>query len=208
MREKPIFFKPWKIKVIQEWDFEKQGPMQTRRVVKPFPGGIVFTTELSKKAPYQPGDHLWVWEVWCDGGREYEDDTPEAPCYQWIGYRLDNQSILYRVGDAKIIEVDILDDDEDIKWRSPIYMPKWASRLWLEVLDVKVERVQEISEGDAYREGVQQTWDIYYPPVEDICFRAGFYTTWNDIYKKKPEYQWDKNPWVWVYEFRKLKEMR
>jgi len=153
MRELPIFFKPWKIKVIQEWDFEKQGPMQTRRVMKPQPGiapgigevwkGSDWDEEWVREAPYQPGDHLWV--------------------------------------------------------KERLYAFKFDTRLWLEVLNVRVERVQEISEEDARAEGVNPCPSC---DPNDFKYRHGFKNIWDDIYKKKPEYQWEANPWVWVYEFK------
>lgn len=83
------------------------------------------------KSPYGVGDRLWVRETWrCFGGREYE--------YQQI-----KENIIYRA---------TADSDEG-EWRSAIFMPRWASRLSREVTDVRVERLQDISDEDADAEG-------------------------------------------------------
>lgn len=92
-------------------------------------------------------------------------------------------------------------------WLSPLHMPKWAARLWLEITGVRVERLHEISEADAAAEGVTATW-----PEEDEPrssggefvrpYRLAFRVLWesNKIHKAG---SWDKNPWVWVLEFKK-----
>lgn len=83
-----------------------------------------------------------------------------------------------------------------------IHMPRWASRLTLELTDVRVERVQDISEADAQREG----WDISNLP-EGHCYdcthhaRDWFHGLWDSI-NAKQGFGWDTNPWVWVIEFR------
>jgi hypothetical protein len=86
------------------------------------------------------------------------------------------------------------------KWRPSIHMPRWASRITLEVTDVRVERVQEISEEDAKTEGV--TPSIVGEWWDHLKYRAGFQTLWNSINEKRG-FGWDENPWVWVVEFKK-----
>ena len=73
------------------------------------------------------------------------------------------------------------------KWRPSIHMPKAAARIWLEVTDVRVERVQDITEEDAQAEGVDSL--------------ADFIELWDKLNAKRG-YGWDTNPWVWVIEFR------
>jgi hypothetical protein len=96
---------------------------------------------------YQVGDVLWVRETWQHvfedvRGRRYTDPrfvTGQYMCRNWIEYAATPR-----------------DDSEPPRWRSPIHMPRWASRLLLRVEDVRVQRVQEITEGDAQAEGVER----------------------------------------------------
>jgi hypothetical protein len=83
-------------------------------------------------------------------------------------------------------------------------MPRWASRITLEITGVRVERVQEISERDARAEGIQ-------PVLEDgiwshnghVLPRDGFADLWDSVNAKRG-YSWDVNPWVWVLEFKQI----
>jgi hypothetical protein len=75
-------------------------------------------------------------------------------------------------------------------------MPRWASRITLEIINVKIERLQEITE-DVKSEGVEI--DGHYT----MFYKTAFERFWDPLYAKKPEYQWAANPWVWVIEFRK-----
>jgi len=105
-------------------------------------------------------------------------------------------------------------------WIPSIHMPRWASRLTLEVTAVRVERLQEISADDATAEGIDQ-WSIptgggdfqdyqhnYLDP--DRPFQsdevASFRSLWNSINDKRG-HGWDTNPWVWVVEFKKAEEI-
>lgn len=105
-----------------------------------------------------------------------------------------------------------------------IHMPRWASRISLEVTRVRVERLQDITEEDAIAEGVEPNWAgelsgwsaeehgyIDYSVTDDeeadgVCFTArdSYRTLWNSINAKRG-YGWDANPWVWVIEFKKVK---
>jgi hypothetical protein len=158
---------------------------QTRRVVRPQPGGRLFRGMDSRwyrsaladernpiRCPYGvPGDRLWVREAWrVFGGREYE-------------YQQDREAVIYREG-AELV------DSVQGPWRSPIHMPRWASRLTLEIVSVRVERVQEISREDEIAEG-----------TPDGMF---FDCLWDSINAKRAP--WSSNPWVWVIEFRKAGE--
>ena len=75
-------------------------------------------------------------------------------------------------------------------------MPKWACRLWLEVVSVRVKRVQDISEGDAIAEGF-----IYAGHGDDWQRHDSFRVYWDKLNSKK--HPWDSNPWVWVVEFKR-----
>jgi len=77
---------------------------------------------------------------------------------------------------------------------SPIFMPRWASRITLDITSVRVERVQEISEEDARAEGVE-------PDKETGSYKDSFMVLWDRLNARRG-FGWDKNPWVWVIEFR------
>jgi hypothetical protein len=103
------------------------------------------------------------------------------------------------------------------RWRPSIHMPRWASRITLEVTDVRVERLQDISEDDAEAEGIERgedffqcpTWKNYQPDDEAASWFpddpvGAFRTLWDSINGKRPGCAWDDNPWVWVVEFKRL----
>jgi len=105
------------------------------------------------------------------------------------------------------------DGDKLVGWIPSIHMFRWASRITLEVVSVRVERLQEISEEDAKAEGVGHGfqlnggWPDYQHIKGGVCeltqdtARMSFATLWDSINGKK--HPWESNPWVWVVEFRK-----
>ena len=98
----------------------------------------------------------------------------------------------------------VLDGDEVGRYRHARFMPRWASRIQLEVTGVRVERVSDISEEDAKAEGVAPSPSINVSPEEWARFR--FRKLWDAINAKRDGgvHAWAKNPWVWVVEFRRL----
>ena len=97
-------------------------------------------------------------------------------------------AILYRASAA----------DTRTHWRPSIHMPRWASRILLEVTEVRVERVQDISEEDARVEGA----DCVALRCENVpTYRAGFSALWDSINAKRG-LGWDANPWVWAVGLR------
>ena len=86
--------------------------------------------------------------------------------------------------------------DRVANWNSPIFMPRWASRLTLEVVSVRVERLTDISDSDCYAEGIIS-------PQNDILGEPyySFKDLWDSINAKRG-YPWSSNPWVWVISFR------
>lgn len=122
--------------------------------------------------PYgQPGDLLWVREAW--------KLSPRG-------------NALYRADPA------LGPDSYEKGWRPSIHMPRWASRINLEVTGVRVERVQDISEDDAIAEGMEIV------PVGTATWtnRQSFSILWDKINAKR-SHSWDSNPWVWVVEFKR-----
>ena len=145
-------------------------------------GGII-------KCPYgAPGDRLWVRETWA-----HERDGTSCP---------DDTGILYRATDSGW-------DDEDtgLRWRPSIFMPRWASRITLEITRVLVERLQEISDADARAEGIADGGCLNCgesepcgcaDPAPDA--RDAFAWLWQSIHGSN---SWHANPFVWVIEFRR-----
>ena len=137
-----------------------------------------------------PGDRLWVRETWGIGTRP----DPFEGWYDGLEYRAD-EAYLDDVDLLPCYRTDFPEDFDDDKWRGQwrpsVHMPRWASRITLEVTDVHVERVQDISTKDVRAEGIQS----------DTYAGQAFMELWDSIYAKRG-YGWDVNPWVWVIEFK------
>jgi hypothetical protein len=149
------------------------------------------------KCPYEKGDRLWVRETWAVEPSQ-DDKRAKPPSNHVHGEEL----CFYKAT--------LESWQRRGKWRPSIHMPRWASRITLEVTDVRVERLQDISEEDANAEGVKvlQTRVVvpFSNPVEriELNHRNYFATLWDDINYKRG-FGWDKNPWVWVVEFKVIK---
>ena len=131
-----------------------------------------------------PGDQLWVRETWAT--HEKYDDT--KPSEVWWGatkwYRERGEAGLNRG-----------------RWRPSIYMPRIFSRLSLDVTEVRLERVQDISEEDARAEGARTMTCVNPPSLNS--YREGFRRLWDSINAKRG-YSWESNPWVWVVTFERV----
>lgn len=193
----------------------------TRRLVKPqpdekhtFPLGFVTDSTEKKEAgcfgfgideyggsiqyakpPYQPGDTMYVRETWYKGLERYI-------------YRADYSDTEKFYRDGKEIEM---------KWHPSIHMPKEAARIWLKVTDVRVERLQEITENGAKAEGISEEWArSWWKPIYNDPDSGGYpkyrdtfaYEVWDSTIKKSDleRYGWDANPWVWVIEFERCEK--
>jgi hypothetical protein len=134
--------------------------------------------------PYgQPGDRLWVGETW-------------RQAYPQTSYSL---GLVYRADRAKALGMD--EYSQRHEWRPSIHMPRWASRITLEITGVRIERLQEISEADARAEGAEPYMHVTHPSREGLRHVDGFHGLWESIHC--PD-SWGANPWVWVIEFRRL----
>ncbi|ECJ2264063.1 hypothetical protein FNH73_15745 [Salmonella enterica subsp. salamae] len=91
------------------------------------------------------------------------------------------------------------------KWTPSIHMPRWASRLLLEITNVRVERLNNISYDDAISEGIKQEWTCIDPGLglyaHENDVQDDYETLWKSIYGEE---SWDANPWVWVIEFKRV----
>lgn len=117
---------------------------------------------------------------------------------------------------------EVASEPEDVRWKPSIHMPRAASRILLEVTDVRVERVQDISEEDAIAEGVERhpnehlskftgcpAWTDYQiksPLAATMNARGSFRTLWDSINAKRG-FGWGVNPWVWVVSFKRIEAM-
>lgn len=134
---------------------------------------------LPIKSPFgKAGDRLWVRETfnigWCE-------------------------KIIFKA-DCKGTAKDVGYEREPI-WTPSIHMPRNASRITLEVTNVRVERLQDISEDDARKEGAKGVFLGHNDPEgDDYTYRAAFKDLWNSVYKN-----WHANPWVWVIDFAAVK---
>lgn len=204
MKERPILFNGEMVRAIL--DGRKT---QTRRPMNPQPefcGGAGEESDISKwgfhsmdRTPHfvsvtefapplgTVGDRLWVRETF----RIYRSFI-ECACYDDCQCASMNGKPLYRAS---------YPSPDDDKWTPSIHMPRWASRIDLEITRVWVERVQDITEEDALKEGCEGD-PVYghngFP--NGLGPRDEFRDLWQSIYGT-----WDANPFVWAYEFRRIK---
>jgi len=207
-RERPIIFGGEMVRAILGGQ-----KTQTRRIVKPQPEDCIGLSELHRtypasypnhwaeagasivalkdgeapswRCPYgQPGDRLWVRETFADeagGTRKFPGEH--------IYYRADGEGVDLQGG----------------RWSPSIHMPRWASRILLEVNSVRVERLQDISDDDAMAEGVipyKSGWTngLLGPFSSPVL---AFLDLWESI---NGPGSWDQSPWVWVVGFRRIEQ--
>lgn len=198
MATKPILFNTQMVRAIL--DGRKTC---TRRIVKPQPTAHYGMQCI--KPPYQPGDILYVRETW--------------------SLRFDGEKYFYRADKNTSREEKRLLDYNDVKWRPSIHMPKEAARIWLKVTNVRVERLQEITEAQTEEEGFLFTPPCLHRTGENYCDIDGSCGSkikycdmsagelfgkvlWDSTIKKSDIdiYGWDANPWVWVIEFERCEK--
>ncbi len=173
--------------------------------------GIRLTNGKLMKCPYGvPGDRLWVRETW-----NCIIDDPDSGHLLWASdvkkeYRTlehSRESVVYRA----------TDDDPEYPWMPSIFMPRWASRIKLEITDMRVERIQDIASktNALLQEGIEAGVAIEEAPTQHRYERSSFvhetihaniYTSrfmdlWDSINAKRG-YSWEFNPWVWALEFK------
>lgn len=191
----------------------------TRRIIKQQPKGFFSAFEVSEEPlyiydtdgnqekitpPYQPGDILYVretfawqpcWDCGMDceqGGCEHEaerrlhDEKKEHGCYMYRASYEDNE---YPSADT---------------WHPSIHMKKDIARIWLKVTDVRVERLQDITEVGIRKEGIEvdpKECAGKFDFISELFLL--FQRLWNSTIKKSDldRYGWNANPWVWVIEF-------
>jgi len=212
MSERPIIFNSEMVRAIL--DGRKT---QTRRVIKPQPVDAREVESEEWPGGYclygQIGDRLWVRETFChkwdnEGPVFNEDGDYDTSC---VWYRATTPDVVKLDEDCE--EVYLKDGSPASPWMPSIHMPRWASRIQLEITDIRVERVQETSEEDAKAEGCETSLRAYLHgrhrkgdavPLNGVLepsYRNTFAGLWNSINVKRG-YGWDVNPWVWIVEFK------
>jgi hypothetical protein len=145
----------------------------------------------------KPGDLLWVRESWCRACISEDGDNPIPGTGYKNYYRADDEwtKIEWHHPDKE-------GPQSSPRWKPSIHMPKAAARIWLEVTEVRVERLQDISEEDAQSEGVNKDCPIGNMNVfQSAPYKYCFADLWERI---NGEESWTNNPWVWVVSFKVL----
>lgn len=210
MKERPILFSAPMVRAIQAGT-----KTQTRRVVKLTGAGRVKAQgsprnwhiddpEAVLACPYgQPGDRLWVRETFVverqvehDQPPPHADGRPIQRCDDFGGMQWRQPH--YRATDpTPELAYEDGSGEPECRWKPSIHMPHWASRITLEIVSVRVERLKDISEPDARSEGCEPAWF----GKRFAGYSTAFAQLWESI---NGAGSWDANPWVWVVEFRKL----
>jgi len=125
------------------------------------------------RARYQVGDILYVRETWLKSGNHY----------------------YYRASDN---HENMANLRINVKWKPSIHMPKKAARIFLRVTDVKAERLWDITESDAGKEG-------FHLDMARLSNKDRYYKYWDELNAKRG-YGWETNPWVWVYTFERVEK--
>jgi hypothetical protein len=137
--------------------------------------------------PYRPGETVYIKETWHLCGADTQDGKPHTE----VIYKA-NGAICSFCGDA-------------VKWKSPRFMPEWASRIHAKIISVRPERVQAITEEEAFKEGifVNQHGVIHWRDDSGIGFDRGitaYFKLWDTLHPGS----WGRNDWCWVYTLKKL----
>lgn len=164
--------------------------------------------------PYgQPGDRLWQRERWatsigCDKQRPSILETP-GNGYGWPVWYSADDAVWWRGADKGGPAF-----MNRGRWRASFHMPRWASRSLYDVLEVRAERLQAITEADAIAEGVEQVDHVDGEPVYRDYFEDGYAwsavesykSLWDHLHGFSSSNAWYRNPWVWVVRYAPAKE--
>lgn len=212
---------------------------QTRRIIKPQPEATL-SGSLSGKWLSRPlnglllpkiediaihcpfgvvGDRIWVRETF--QGPLFDYDLMDSYCKDPTPFEK-TEFCVYKADGVPAPEFYDADDELHCCWRPSIHMPRWASRILLEITNVRVERLNSINEHDAIAEGLAEiskdrrtykygvpdrdgypgTDDCGWPWHEWECYPISAYSKlWESIYGAD---SWQANPWVWVIEFKRV----
>lgn len=166
-------------------------------------GSHMSLSQWMTNCPYGvPGDRLWVKETYAivevDGSRVYLARAERMPAGKTLA---DTDGGLEEFRVSPEIAAWARERVDRERWKPSIFMPRWATRILLEVLSVRAERLQSISIGDCFREGVDDRGILAADPAHLGWARDEYISIWETI---NGQGSWVKNPWVWVVEFKKI----
>jgi len=202
---KGILFKPDMIKAIVEGR-----KTVTRRIIKPQPQHFHYTEDATYpclpdgaqiNSRYFPGELVYIKEAW--RLVSFSDDFSQALVYYKEGQKWGNITENLEFYYYNRFVGGIYHD-----WQSPLFMPAWAARYFIKIKDVRVERLQEIENEpggylkEGYKPFIGALSAIDGKPFEMSLDFAWFESLWDSI--NKPPYDWQSNPFVWVYSFELL----
>jgi hypothetical protein len=228
MKERPILFNGEMIRALL--DGRKT---ETRRIIKPQPTGAShwwqsFALVADRDVGFYPdnyeaeparlscplgvtGDLLWVRETFV---LENTDDVPDGVPHKIEPGEWGTEVYPhYRATEPEphIVPPGLEDPyDDRTRWTPSIFMPRWASRIMLEITSVRVERLQEIDQAGARAEGTEpvmcdtggfEPWGA--PCPDEPNWAYGFRQSWDALYAKRG-LGWDENPWIWAIAFQRL----
>lgn len=244
MKERPILFSGAMVRALLNGSKTQTRRIVRPQPLDPFtdrelPAGA--RPDALSRCPYgQPGDRLWVRETWAYNGQASKNFGPKARRREgFVSYAADGAKVTHYFEEGLPLpsprqHVPTQREDEDEfdfitrkdeylhkyfrRWRPSIHMPRWASRIVLEVTGTRVERLDDISSEDAEAEGIRRvygfdvpaamgglpegTWS--YPNEENLWWTSpvsAYRSLWVSI---NGTGSWAVNPWVWVVSFRKL----
>jgi len=211
MKERPILFSAPMVRAILEGR-----KTQTRRIIKPQPSincDSMKSDDVNEawQAGFVPidclhgkvGERLWVRETWRPDCKDdvctisFQADGAHVPIRDDYGWA--ERWVMLRRPEEQWPKM------EEPKWRPSIHMPRWASRINLEIVSIRVERLNDISQKDAMAEGAPPS----HPTIDAVSrefgypdfSRSWFAQLWESI---NGQGSWNQNPWVWVIEFKRV----
>ena len=164
-----------------------------------YPGDEIFGAytddgEWGWRCPFgEVGDRLWVRETHYCYGKWWKNGITQTGLQRWRFHPI-GQQVAYLDNPPTVI---LKGKSESEGWykRPSIFMPRWASRILLEITDIRVERLGKITLADIYKEGIDKN-----PFTHWTSHQRKFEELWNSP-KTKRGYSWEVNPWVWVISF-------
>ncbi|MEX5626110.1 hypothetical protein [Pseudomonas marginalis] len=204
IKERPILFSAPMVRAILEgrktvtrravktdWIQSDRAPLNTA------PGLFHFWCSGEHICPYgEPGQRLWVRETWYCDHFEVMSGPYLKPDDLDIDEALDDGTLVYAADGLTPYEA-----DQPI-WKPSIHMPRWACRILLEITDVRVERLQDISRADIRAEGLQCPPELASDDASPN-YRDWYPAAWRELWESTGG-DWNANPWVWVVEFKRV----